>query len=71
MEWQEVESSSLKAIAYDKETETLGIKFNNGGIYHYFDVSMEVYQELLNAESLGRYFLYNIRECYGYRKVKR
>ena len=42
-----VTSDSLAAIGYDSPSETLRIKFRNGGLYDYFEVTPEVYEGLL------------------------
>jgi len=66
---QKVESSNLASIGYDKENEILEIEFNHGGIYQYFDVPIEEYKALMNADSHGSYFHHNIRDVYEYEKL--
>ena len=51
-----VRSSSLRALSYDADTQTLDVEFSSGAIYRYEQVPAEVVAELLAAESLGRYF---------------
>ena len=53
-----VESNKLKAVGYDSATHTLAVqfKFSSGAVYHYPDVSPEVHQAFMGAESMGRYF---------------
>ena len=65
-----VESSNLASVGYDEATKTLEIQFHSGGIYQYDDVEKEVYDELKNAESKGRYFMRQIRGAYSYGRVK-
>jgi len=50
-----VESSMIQAVGYDVKTQILQVVFNSGQTYHYEGVPEEVYQELLAAESKGRY----------------
>jgi len=70
MERQSVESSNLASIGYDAENEILEIEFNHGGIYQYFDVPENIYEELMNASSHGQYFDRNIKKSvYRYSKV--
>lgn len=69
MERLSVESSNLASIGYDAESEILEIEFNHGGIYQYFDVPENVYEELMNADSHGVYFSANIRNDYEYQKL--
>ncbi|MEM4204933.1 MAG: KTSC domain-containing protein [Candidatus Methanomethylicaceae archaeon] len=65
----QVESSNLRSVGYDEATRTLEIEFHSGGIYQYYDVPPEVYQELLCAPSLGKYFHAHIRNIYQYKRV--
>ena len=69
MERQSVESSNLASVGYDAENEILEIEFNHGGVYQYFDVPQNVYEELMNASSHGVYFSANIRNDYAYQKL--
>lgn len=69
MERQSVESSNLASIGYDAENEILEVEFNHGGIYQYFDVPENVYEELMSAASHGVYFSANIRNDYEYEKM--
>ncbi|ASO04797.1 KTSC domain-containing protein [Arenibacter algicola] len=64
MERQSVSSSNLASIGYDAENEILEVEFNHGGVYQYFDVPEDVYQELMDAPSHGVYFSANIRNDY-------
>ena len=63
MKRQSVESSNLASIGYDAENEILEIEFNHGGVYQYFDVPKNVYEELMNADSQGQYFDRNIKKA--------
>src|SRR5256714_2813939 len=50
-----VESSMIQAVGYDPKTHILEVLFNSGQTYCYEDVPPEVHQELMTAESKGRY----------------
>jgi len=63
-----VESSNINSIGYDLENEILEVKFNHGSVYQYFGVPENVYEELMNADSHGKYFSANIRNNYEYQK---
>lgn len=65
----EVESSNLKSVGYNPLEQVLEIEFRSGGVYQYFQVPFDVYEELLKAESKGKYFWSNIRNKYEYKKV--
>ena len=55
MKMQSVKSSNVRAVGYDGETKTLQVEFKSGGIYQYAGVQPEMYADLLEAESVGRF----------------
>jgi len=72
MERKKCESSSIASIGYDivDGALVLEVEFTRGAIYHYFDVSYDVYTELMEAESIGSYFGKNIAKKYKFVKVE-
>jgi hypothetical protein len=54
----------IKAAGYDPETHVLEVVFNNNRTYRYEGVPPEVYEELMAAESKGRYLLSEIIGVY-------
>lgn len=68
MEMIDVQSSNLKKVGYDPESRTLAIEFNKGGTYHYQDVPQEVFDELMEAPSQGRYFSSQIKNMFDFTK---
>lgn len=70
MKRKSVESSNLASIGYDADKQILEIEFNHGGVYQYFDVSQDVYDELMDADSHGKYFVYNIKDEYEFNRLK-
>ncbi len=69
MERQSVTSSNIASIGYDNESETLEIEFLNGTLYQYFDIPEHIYEELISADSHGKYLAQNIKGNYRYSKV--
>ncbi|MDR0833598.1 MAG: KTSC domain-containing protein [Candidatus Symbiothrix sp.] len=69
MRRQTVDSSNLASIGSDAENEILEVEFSHGGVYQYFDVSEDVYEKLMNADSHGKYFSTNVRNDYKYQKM--
>lgn len=57
-------SSSLKSAEYDSTDKILTITFNSGSSYRYRDVPKEVYQELIEAKSAGKFFQSYIKSKY-------
>lgn len=50
-----VKSSNILSIGYAKQSRMLFIKFRDGSIYRYERVPPSVFEELLRAESHGKY----------------
>jgi hypothetical protein len=68
MQLTTVESSMIHAVGYDEEARELEVVFNNGGIYRYQDVDRSVYENLLDADSEGRFMRANVIDMYAYYK---
>ena len=71
MKWTPVESSALQAAAYAEGQALLYLLFRSGEVYRYFDFPRWRYQELLAADSKGRYFGHNIRGRFRYERMRR
>ena len=82
MEWVEVDSSQIKAVGHDAETNTLGVRFHPGkrdreaGLpyseYHYRGVNADMFQAMRTAESVGTWHGENIKrfpEQYPFTKI--
>ena len=69
MKMQPVSSSTIAAVGYDEDTQTLRVEFNNTGLYEYSKVPKMFYQGLLNADSVGKYFHANIKDVYSFSRV--
>lgn len=69
MNWLPLESKMLLSVAYDAKKHTLYLRFRSGDVYRYSDFSDDDYQCFLRAESKGRHFLSNIRNCFPYERM--
>lgn len=73
MERAHVKSSQIETVGYDPDTMTLEIEFKGGSVYRYDSVGPTVFADLMSAESVGSYFIQNIKKypaVYPYTKVK-
>jgi hypothetical protein len=61
MDRMKVESSNIAEIGYDPDSLTLEIKFNSGGIYQYWPITLGGWNAFLKAESKGNFFIKNIK----------
>ena len=62
-----VESSNIASVGY--ENNTVEIEFNSGAIYQYENVPIRVYDVMMKADSVGKYFNAHIKSKYNYRRV--
>lgn len=63
-----VKSSNIVSTGYNNATHVLYLKFHNGGIYRYYEVPRWVFDELLAADSHGRYANKNICNSFRYER---
>lgn len=63
----DVESSNVKQIGYDDNT--LFVLFKNNGLYKYLDVPENIFEGLLNAESVGKLLNKDIKNIYECERV--
>ena len=66
MDWINVESSNIDAIAY--EDGVLHVWFKGGNHYTYDGVTEETFNQFLNSTSKGRFFHTHIRGHYSYER---
>lgn len=69
MEREPVESSNLASVGYEPATETLEVEFLNGSIYQYANVPRSMYEQLLQADSKGRFLNLYIKKDYPASRV--
>ena len=62
-------SSTIKGCEYDDVTDNLTIDFRSGNSYVYYNVSPEVFDEFIHADSVGSYFNKYIKNSYSSNKV--
>lgn len=69
MNRQPVTSSNVADVGYDAVSMTLEIGFKDGSVYQYFDVPESLHQELMCAESVGKFLNAHIKNSYRYTKI--
>lgn len=57
-------SSAISHFGYDPATQTLALKFTSGAVYHYPDVSYDLFDGLQRAKSIGKYYAERIKGKY-------
>lgn len=63
-----VASSNIASVVYDAEKKILEVEFHHGAIFQYFDVPREVFEGLMQAGSIGSYFMNEIKGKYKNQK---
>lgn len=63
------ESSTVHLTEYNSENQTLKVEFKNGNIYEYYKVPLNVWESLLEADSIGKYLNTHIKGAYDYKKL--
>jgi hypothetical protein len=70
MDYVSVSSSAIAAVGYERETNTLGVRYLDGSEYHYFGVPEDVFEGLRSASSIGSYFNQYVKKAgYSFSKV--
>ena len=54
----------VEAVGYDDQDRILQVVFKGGKIYNYEDVSTEVFEALMDSESIGNFILEYIMNDY-------
>lgn len=67
----DVESSNIKSIGYNPETNLLQIVMKSAPktIYEYKNVPIEKYWDLAQADSIGKYFINEVKGKYDFTKT--
>ena len=69
--WEDVDSSMISAFKYDPAKKELDVMFTRTGRYRYFDVPLDVVEELRQSDSKGSYMRYVIINEFEYEKLRR
>ncbi len=64
------ESKNIKGVAYWGNTKVLYVEFRYGGKYVYKDVPEEVYNNMMDSDSIGSFLSKEIKGKYSYAKGK-
>ena len=72
MKWIPVKSSNIEAIAWVPGAGDvrgfLFVRFIKSGVYHYIDVPKDLFEEMLNADSVGSFFAARIKNEFDFVK---
>ena len=63
-----VKSTNIISVGYDEKEKLLEVEFVNSGVYKYYNVPKEIYEQALNAPSIGKFIWTSIRGRYRFSK---
>lgn len=66
---QIVQSSMFASIGYDEDNQILQVEFKNGDVWNYTGVPFDVYTNMMDSDSIGKYFLSDIKGKYETEKL--
>lgn len=69
MEMQKVKSSNIVAVGYDDGSKKLRVQFASG-TYEYSSVERQSFDEMMKAESVGKFFISNIRSNHEFKRIE-
>lgn len=69
LNWLPLDSSALKATAYQPSQRMLYLEFHDGDRYRYFEFPPERFKDFLASESKGTYFARQIRNHFNYEQL--
>ena len=67
MDRKPVDSSNIRSVGW--ENGVLEVEFKNYSIYHYYGVDKETFQQLIAAESVGKYLGTHVKGVFPYARV--
>lgn len=65
---RKVKSSNIDTVVYRGGDNKMTVQFLNGSVYTYDNVKRETFDEMVGAESVGKFFINNIRGNYQFKK---
>lgn len=63
------ESTNLRSVVYDDDTQTLTVQFRNGGSYQYHGVSADTAEGFSTADSAGSYLHSYVKNLHEFNKI--
>lgn len=65
MDRQPVSSSNIASVGYDADSETLEVEFlKTGKLYQYLNVPLFMFEQMMEANSVGIFFNAEIKNAY-------
>ena len=68
MKMKSVTSTNIQEIGHDPKTNTLAIRFKDGGLYHYEGVEAKAAEAMMGAKSVGSHFHAHIKGKHAHKR---
>lgn len=65
-----VSSSNVSEVGYDESVQIVFVRYLNGSLYIFKDVTPSGFDELLKAPSIGSHLHRNFRNVYAYERIE-
>lgn len=66
---QSVAPTNMQSAGYDERTQTLEVQFASGRLYQYYEVPVNMHEQLMQAPSKSQFFNTYIRCSYPFSRV--
>ena len=63
------DSPNVERTYYSKTEKTMQVEYKNGNKYRYTEFPLELWNELIKAESIGSFLHRYVKGCFSYYKV--
>ncbi len=60
----------MHSVGYDPATETLQIRYKNGGTYEYSGVPQNTHDELMAADSVGSHLAQFVKGVHDFKRIE-
>ncbi len=64
-----IASTNIASAGYDEASQTLEVEFISSGIYQYYNISADLYQQFIQSPSKGQFLNIYIKNAYPYSRV--
>lgn len=64
-----IASTNIASAGYDEASQTMEVEFIGGGVYQYYNVGADLYQQFLQSASKGQFLNIYIKNAYPYSRV--
>jgi hypothetical protein len=64
-----IDSDSLRSIGYNELGQMMEVEFEDGTLRQYYDVPLDIYDELLETKTKDKYFNDYVKDNYLFQQI--